>query len=460
MARTNIPAETKLEYTHGGARASLHLTKEMELRRAVMACLLWEKQFYESGVSIASRIAALVPLVHPEAVASLAVEARSQMNLRHVPLLLVREMARHKSYRPYVAGTLYKVIQRADELAEFMAIYWADGKVPIAAGVKKGLAAAFAKFDAYQLAKYNRDYKVKLRDVMFLTHPEPNSEEQALTWKALADGTLPSPDTWEVGLSSGEDKREVFTRLLKEKKLGGMALLRNLRNMAQANVDANLIRDALASVSMSRVLPFRFISAAMAAPRYEDAINAAMWRSVRQLPRLSGKTLVVIDVSGSMYHSPVSRKSDIDRARIAATLGAILREVCDGPVIYATAGNDSTRKHKTELVPSRRGAGLVEAIYKMCAPLGGGGIFLTPVSRYLKEQEQTATRTIVITDEQDCAVADADSPDLASPLGRGYLINVSSYKNGIGYGKWVHIDGWSDAVVRYITTAESANGLQ
>ena len=40
-----------------------------------------------------------------------------------------------------------------------------------------------------------------------------------------------------------------------------------------------------------------------------------------------------------------------------------------------------------------------------------------------------------------------------------YVINVASYKNGVGYSKWTHIDGWSDSVVEYIRTLESpANG--
>jgi len=71
------------------------------------------------------------------------------MKLRHAPLLIVREMARHATHRRLVAETLERVIQRADELAEFVAIYWKDGRVPLPAQVKKGLAAAFPKFDEY-----------------------------------------------------------------------------------------------------------------------------------------------------------------------------------------------------------------------------------------------------------------------------------------------------------------------
>jgi hypothetical protein len=112
----------------------------LQLRRSVLACLLWESQFYEDGVEIAGRIAALVPKVAAEKVAALAVEGRGRMKLGHAPLLLVREMARHKTHRALVSETLARIIQRADELAEFVAIYWKDGRVPLSGQVKKGLA--------------------------------------------------------------------------------------------------------------------------------------------------------------------------------------------------------------------------------------------------------------------------------------------------------------------------------
>jgi 60 kDa SS-A/Ro ribonucleoprotein len=148
------------------------------------------------------RIAQLVPKVVPERVAALAVEAREQMKLRHAPLLLVREMARHKTHLALVSETLARVIQRADELAEFVAIYWKDGRVPLSGQVKKGLAAAF-QFDEYQLAKYDRGGPIKLRDVLLRCHAKPRDQVQAGIWKKLIWGRLSAPDTWEVVLSSG-----------------------------------------------------------------------------------------------------------------------------------------------------------------------------------------------------------------------------------------------------------------
>jgi 60 kDa SS-A/Ro ribonucleoprotein len=198
-----------LPRTDEGAPA-VRLTPEQALRRSVLACMLWEREFYEDGFTIAARIAELVPQVPAVRVAALAVEARSAMKLRHVPLLLVREMARHASHRSLVAQTLAAVIQRADELAEFLAIYWADstgaGKnIPLSAQVKKGLAAAFTRFDEYALAKYDRAAEVRLRDVLFLCHAKPVDAAQAALWKRLVAGELATPDTWEVALSAAPE---------------------------------------------------------------------------------------------------------------------------------------------------------------------------------------------------------------------------------------------------------------
>lgn len=200
--------------THEGAPASPHLTPMQQLRRSVLSCLLWEDEFYEDGASIGERIAEFSAKVPAEGLAALAIEARSEHNLRHVPLLLTAELAKRGG--PVVSATLEKVIQRADEVAEFLTLYWRNGKTPIAKQVKKGLAKALVKFDAYQLAKYDREKAIRLRDVLFMVHAKPKDEAQAATWKQLVDGTLPSPDTWEVALSGGSDKRETFERLIRE----------------------------------------------------------------------------------------------------------------------------------------------------------------------------------------------------------------------------------------------------
>jgi hypothetical protein len=433
--------------THEGAPAK-RITPEQALRRSVLSCMLWENEFYEDGVLIAGRVQELVPQVEAAQVAALAIEARERMKLRHAPLLLVREMARHATHRGLVAETLTRVIQRADELSEFVAIYWAGGRQPLSAQVKKGLAAAFGKFDEYALAKYDRAGAVRLRDVLFLSHARPVDEAQAALWKRLAENELATPDTWEVALSAagrGEEseakasaKREVWERLLAERKLGALALLRNLRNMHTAGVADEIVLAALAAMKTDRVLPFRFLAAARNAIQWEPALEAAMFRSLEgRCALLSGHTVLLVDVSGSMV-SPISARSDMHRTDAAYGLAILLREISEKVTIY-------TFSTEAKRVPSRRGMALRDALDQSQAH--GGTNLGTSLKQVERELHEEFDRLIVITDEQS-------HDSVPAPRGKGYVINVASARNGVGYGAWNHLDSWSEAVIDYIVELE------
>jgi 60 kDa SS-A/Ro ribonucleoprotein len=438
MTKLNVWKRMFPERTHEGAVAQ-KVNAKAELRRSVLTCLLWEDTFYEKGNAIATRIAELVKRNEPEDVAALAREARDEMQLRHVPLFLVRELARRKGTGPLVAETLQHVIQRADELGEFVAIYWREMKQPLSAGVKRGLARAFAKFDAYQLAKYDRDSVVTLRDVLFLCHAKPRDAEQAAVWKQLVEGTLEAPDTWEVSLSAQKDKKETFERLLSEGKLGGMAVLRNLRLMSAAGVSPALIRERL-SKGVARGLPFRFVTAARFAPKFEEALETAMLKGISGLKKLPGATGLLVDVSGSM-DSALSAKSETKRMDAAAGLAILLREKCDTFVV-------ATFSETCVELPARRGFALRDAIVESQAH---SATYLKRALTQLRESTdwRALDRLIVITDEQ------AHDGILPAWTAKAYVVNVAPYKNGLSYGNgWTHVDGWSERVVDYIAGVE------
>jgi len=439
MAKLNVWKRMFPVRTQEGAVAQ-RIGATAELRRTVLTCLLWEDTFYEKGNNIAQRIAALVRANKAEDVAALAREARSEMQLRHVPLFLVRELARRKGAGPLVAETLEQVIQRADELGEFVTLYWKEKKQPLSAGVKRGLARAFQKFDAYQLAKYDRESAVKLRDVLFLCHAKPRNAEQAEVWKRLVEGKLAAPDTWEVSLSTGKNKKETFGRLLQEGKLGGMALLRNLRLMTAAGVSPKLIRERLAE-GAGRALPFRFVTAARYAPKLEDAIEAAMLKGVAGLAKLRGSAGLLVDVSGSM-NSGLSKKSETTRMDAAAGLAILLREKADAFCV-ATFSDSCVE------LPARRGFALRDAIV---SSQNHSGTYLKRALTQLHEKREwrELDRLIVVTDEQ------SHDGILPAWTAKAYVVNVAPYKNGLSYGNgWTHIDGWSERVVDYIAAVEA-----
>ena len=351
--------------THEGAPAT-HLTPLKELRRSVLSALLWEDTFYESGAAAASRVADLITKIPPSDVAALAIEARQRMYLRHVPLFLVRHLAKIKGNGSLVAETLERVIQRPDELGEYLAMYWGGGTTtprpePLSAGSKRGLARAFRKFSAYSLAKYDRDAGVKLRDVLRVTHAKPATAEQAALWKQVISRTLATPDTWEVALSAGANKRETFERLLREHKIGALAFLRNLRNMIEAGVDAGLIHERFAG-KLDKLLPFRFIAAVRHAPAFATDLNDAMLQAVAELPRLLGRTVVLVDVSGSM-DGPLSAKSEMRRMDAAAGLAVLIREVSKVGADYGV-GTISKAYKIWAMIPEKEGGGLEYTVKK------------------------------------------------------------------------------------------------
>lgn len=449
MAKTNV-ARKVVVHTYEGGRAFAHLSPLQQLRRSVASCLLWEDEFYEDGATIADRIVGLVGQCDPGDVAALAVEARGVMNLRHVPLLLVSALA--DCARGAVVGRAVRdVIQRADELAEVLAVraklVGKPVKKALTAQIRKGVAMAFPKFGAYALAKYNRDGAVKLRDALFLSHAKPKDDEQAAVWKQLVDGTLAAPDTWEVALSAGADKKGTWERLLREGQLGYLALLRNLRNMMTVGVDVGLVRDALlARKGATRVLPFRYVAAARACPQLEPVIDQALVAAIAEMPVLMGKTVVLVDVSQSMT-AKLSARSDLTRMDAAAALASMIGG--DVRVFSFSAGLVE--------VPARRGMAGVDAVLHS-QPYSGTALF--DAVAVINEKVQY-DRLIVITDEQATGPGVrfghyimGNVTTMPAPKGIGYCINVASAKNGVGYGPWVHIDGFSESVLRFISENE------
>lgn len=433
--------------THEGALANVGETPLQRLERSVMACMLWEDTFYEGGVSIADRIKELCKQVSVNDICDLAVHTRTVGKLRHAPLLLLREAARKSGDYKTKPGERHPVrvavantLQRADEPAELISLYWEGGdrrksKEKLSASLKKGIADAFPNFGAYGLAKYNRDGGVKLRDAMFIAHPKPSDEAQAAAFKKLASNELESADTWEVRLSAGQDKRETFESMLNERKLGFIALLRNLRNMEQAGVDRDLIREVMRThTGVSKAMPFQFIAAEKHAPMFSADLDAALLRAMAGYEPLSGKTVVCVDVSGSMG-SKISNKSEMTLTDAACGIAMCI----PGDLRVIAFATDAKE------VPARKGLALRDAIRKVT--VGGG----TDIARAVRlADSMNCDRMIVITDMQ----SNSDLRSVKTPL--KYFVNVASYQHGIGEAEGFKIiTGFSENTIEYIRALET-----
>ncbi|MGI4883530.1 MAG: TROVE domain-containing protein [Janthinobacterium lividum] len=357
-------ATAALTANHEGAPA-FALTPQLELYAAVATAALSD-QFYETAATRLQRLRALVAQNEPRFVAQLAVYAREQLHLRSVPLVLAVELARVHNGDHTVARLVARVVARADEITELLAYYAAanarTGRKTLgrlSKQVQRGLAEAFNRFDAYQLAKYDRAGAVRLRDALFLVHPSAKNAAQQAVFDQLVRGELPTPYTWETELSAvgqqafaTEADRQTAVRtawetLVASGKLGYMALLRNLRNLLEANVSAETMAQVCATladgraVARSQQLPLRFLAAyreVKAVPSGHTAaalgaLEAALAHSAANLRGFGPATrvLVACDVSSSMQ-KPISPRSKVLLYDVSLVLGMLLQSRCQNVV--------------------------------------------------------------------------------------------------------------------------------
>jgi uncharacterized protein (DUF58 family) len=140
----------------------------------------------------------------------------------------------------------------------------------------------------------------------------------------------------------------------------------------------------------------------------------------------------------------------MDRFEAAAGLAILLRETADRVNVYAF-------NEKAYEVPPRRGFALRDRLAATKNGWSRGGLAVAAANR------DGYNRIIVITDGQwhysdtTSVLGYQEDPQTVAPAPltkQAYMINVASYRNGVGYGKWVNIDGWSDSVIEYIRALE------
>jgi hypothetical protein len=283
-----------------------------------------QDQFYRSANATVQEIRALIGQLDPVFVAKAAIYARNEFGMRSVSHLVAAEIARKVKGQPWVKDFLTSVVRRPDDITEILACYLVSYGKPVPNSLKKGLGRAFSKFDYYQIAKYRRENATfSLVDAVNLLHP-PHSDPVS----ALVRGTLEAPETWEkkltqAGQSASEDveqaKSASWKELILSGKIGYMALLRNLRNIAQSCGDDPAVIEAACSmltngrlISKSLVFPFRFLTAleelgripGHASRQFMVAITKAVDLSLGNLPRFPGESLIALDVSASMQGQP------------------------------------------------------------------------------------------------------------------------------------------------------------
>lgn len=428
--------------THEGCEAVI-ISSAANLRRSVMSTFLGEDSFYEDGQSIQKRIENLIFMNHPETVAEIALEAKEKFLLRKTPLFMARCMLKHKDYRPLVRNLLPKLITRADDILHFMDMYWADGKVPVANSVKKVMDEAFNKFSEVQFGKFqSKERTIKFKDVLFMCHPKPVDEKKKELFSKIAEGMeLKSPERWENTIHLANDEKLAWENLIREKKVDNMSLIMNLNKMAGAGVDAELVVEAIRNMNIKGLYPYQFVTASKYAfsLNIKMALETRMMECVAGYEKIPGKTIILVDVSGSMENL-ISSRSTTSRIDVASAIAMLCKEICEDSII-------GTFSDQNVLINEGRGFDLVTLIDK--SQRHNGTALMSSIRAFNERFGRSCDRIIVITDEQ------ANHESIADPIQeKAYMINVANEQNGVGYGKWVHIDGFSSAVIDWIIEYE------
>jgi len=391
--KANCPARIVKNAAGGNAFAQ---SDKLALVSLMLSNML-SGDMYSSDADVLSRLKALVHKVDPEFAAKAALYARNEFGMRSTSHVLAGELATANatSGKPWARDFYNAVIYRVDDMMEILGYYLAANKdKPLPNALKAGLAEAFKRFDAYQLAKYKGDGRaVKLVDVVRLVRPKPTAKNADALAKLLK-GELKNTQTWEAKISAaGQQKdaaekasarNEAWADLLKENKLGYLALVRNLTNIAQDADDAtfDLAMNALVNreqIKQSKIFPFQIYTAyrevesngrigngkSNRIATIMDRLAQALDLSCDNVPEMPGKTLVAIDISGSM-DSMVANMNSTNCVTLATLFGVILAKANNADVVRF-----QTSAEYTPVLKSRSTLDTV----KMLAHTSGGTSF-------------------------------------------------------------------------------------
>jgi hypothetical protein len=491
MRFNELTKDKNKTFNYEGAEA-YRMSPEMELYSAVVTCMI-DDSYYEAKDARLARIRDLIGKCSPEFTAKLAVYTRSKMNLRSIPVVLTVELAKICSGNDLVQRAVTGIVRRADEITELLAYYQTANKRDgikklnrLSKQLQKGLQNAFNRFDEYQFAKYNRDTAVKLRDALFLVHPKAKDEEQQQIFNKIVENKLETPYTWETELSvlgqtkykTPEEKAAAFRskweELLDSGKVGYMALLRNIRNILEANVSAGHIDIMCKALSLpdavrkSKQLPFRFLSAYREISKVRSGFAAKVMDALEEAVSVSAeniagfdenmRVLVACDVSGSMQQS-ISKNSSIQNYDIGLMLGMLLKNRCKN-VVSGIFGDT----WKVVNLPNTGILSNVNALYKREGEVG----YSTNGYLVVKDLLDRKTEMDKVMFFTDCQMWDSHDSNESlrtnwqkykkiCPEAKLYLFDLSGYGNtplNIAETDVTLLSGWSDKIFDTLAALE------
>lgn len=468
----------------------------------LLACsnMVGEDTFYENGKVRDARYAHLIDRAvsegHSEWLKRFFPWLRNSANMRSAAVMGAVAAAKFMVDRKIPGGRqmVNSVLVRADEPGEALAWWINTHRRSIPKPIKRGIADAVTRLYTERNAlKYDTaSHGFRFGDVIELVHPSPATFAQGDLFKwLLARGhkrdmvefpeTLPMIQangllrreyakmpvvllntarlsqagmTWEDVLSLGGskiDKKMLWQAMIPN--MGYMALLRNLRNFDEAGIAGDMVaivnaklRDP-SEVARSRQLPMRFLSAYRNVPsnRWAQALEEALDLCLKSVPTFTGRTLILIDTSGSMS-GHMSGKSQLRRWDAAAVFGLALAARCEQVDVVSYAGTFKP-------FPQVKGESLLKSIarFEKGYFINGGTATAAAVQKYYGGHD----RVVILTDEQAHPNSGVFRPVPADKM--AITFNLAGYANAhaaTGHNR-VTIGGLSDAAFTLLASLES-----
>ncbi|WP_406128122.1 TROVE domain-containing protein [Streptomyces sp. NBC_00989] len=479
-----------------------------ELFLLAIANFVSQQTFYESGADRDDRFATLVrelAVTDPAWTAGLLGWLRGEGNLRTASIVGAAEYVKARldagaTDGPSNRRVVDSVLRRPDEPGELLAYWTARYGRAIPKPVKRGVADAVRRlYGGTSLLKYDTASKgYRFGDILNLVHAAPDPDkawqgelfQYALDRRHHPDTAVPPASnqvltahrelmalpvaqrravvtaadgaerlaaagmTWEAlaGWLQGPMDKAAWEAVIPS--MGSMALVRNLRNFDEAGVSDEVAEQVAAKISdpaevaRSRQFPFRYLAAYQHAPslRWSYPLERALGHSLANVPALPGRTLVLVDRSGSMFFSRLSDRSELNRADAAAIFGtALALRAADADLVEF-----GTTSRRLDFAAG-------ESVLKILDRFGdlGGTDTTSAVRSHYRGQD----RVLIITDEQYAYSRHGD-PAEQVPVGVPvYTWNLAGYRAGHGpSGKADRhtFGGLSDAAFRMVPLLEAA----
>ncbi|MFC7909476.1 TROVE domain-containing protein [Streptomyces nigra] len=479
-----------------------------ELFLLAVANFVSQKTFYESGADRDDRFAALVrelAVSDPEWTAGLLGWLRTEGNLRTAALVGAAEYVKARLDAGACDGPANRrvvdsVLRRPDEPGELLAYWTATYGRNVPKPVKRGIADAVRRlYSGKSLLKYDTASKgYRFGDILNLTHAAPDpakpwqgelfryaldrrhhpetavppvSDAVLIAHRALmavpvgqrralvtseggAERLAAAGMTWEAlaGWLQGPMDKAAWEAVIPS--MGVMALVRNLRNFDEAGVSDEVAARVAARISdpaevaRSRQFPFRYLAAYRHAPslRWAYPLEQALGHSLANVPALPGRTLILVDRSGSMFWSRLSDRSELNRADAAAIFGTAL-------ALRARKADLVEFGSTSAAVPFRAGESVLKILGRF-GDLGG-----TDTTGAVRAHYRRHDRVLIVTDEQYAPSHHGDPTEQVPADVPVYTWNLAGYRAGhgpSGTGNRHTFGGLSDAAFRMVPLLESA----